>query len=241
MKLRHVAVASLAAVAASVGVGATAASATVTPAQGCVDATFTTHVVNRPDSSSHGDWAKDNFTRTTVVKCTVGGAQVSLIDSGTFTPLPGALSPAAGVPIHNLPFSGQFSGGTSFTVKTTAKAADPVLGASGKFSSSEWIKLVFPKGEATQQGWQWTYKHCGQTWVNAAGGNSGDITGEGKCPVPPKHTYTPKPPVTTTVTPAPTTVVPPVNVPVKVTVNPGQFVVTPNTSKGVDTGDGSLS
>jgi len=59
----------------------------------------------------------------------------------------------------------------------------------------------------------------------------------------PSHTATPKPPVTTTVTtPAPTTVVlPPVNVPVRVTVNPGQFAVTPNTSKGVDTGDGSLS
>lgn len=245
MKIRNAVVAGLAAVAAMVGVGVTAASATTVATATCpAPVSFTTHVVNRPDSSAHGDWAKDTFTRTTTVTCVVPGTyKVTLADSGSFTPLPGALSPTAGLPIQNLPFTGTFVGGTSFVVESAGSPVNPTAGASGKYSSSEWAKLVFPNGKAEQGAFGWTYSHCGETWVNASAGNHGDITGK-KCHVPPTKATPTSPAPTTTVTAPPTATsgnVPPVTVPVKVVVNPGQFAVTPNTSKGVDTGDGSLS
>ena len=71
------------------------------------------------------------------------------------------------------------------------------------------------------------------------------------CPPKPTHTSTPTSTPSTTVptttvtrtsTPAPSTINVPVTPPVRViVVNPRQFAITPNTSKGVDTGDGSLS
>jgi hypothetical protein len=234
----------LAAVAtATIGTAASAAQigTATAPTAACVGATYTTHVVNRPDSSSHGDWAKDTFTRTTAVICIEGGYRVNLTDVGTFAPLPGAVSPAAGVPIHNLPFTGQFTGGTSFTVKTADKPVNPVAGASGKFSSSEWAKLVFPEAkDIVQGGWGWTYSHCGESWKNQATGNVGDITGVKPCH-PAKPTTTSPAPSTsatpTTSAPAPTTS----TKPVVVVSNPGQFQTVPNVTSGVATGDGSLS
>ena len=246
MKIRIAVAAGIAAAAALVGIGVSTAAATDLTAPSCqADVTFTTHVSNRPDSSAHGDWAKDDFTRTTTVHClTPGSYRVTLSDSGTFTPLPGALSPMAGLPIHNLPWktAGSFEGGTSFTVATNATPVNPSAGASGKYSSSEWAELVFPKGKIVAGAFGWTYKHCGETWINASSGNHGDITGK-LCYIPPVKTTTPAPTTTVTKTnnPAPPSVTVPVTVPVHVTVNPGQFAVTPNTSKGVDTGDGSLS
>lgn len=226
----------VAVLAATVGLSAPA-SATTVPVPVCAGATFTTAVTNRPDSGLHGNWAKDTFTRTTAVLCIDGGYRINLSDTGSFTTLAGALSPSAGVPIHDAPFTGSFVGGMTLTVKSETGPVDPGTSdaKAGKYSSSEWAALVFPKGKITVEGWGWTYKHCGETWVNAAAGNSGDITGTTKCP-PKPTTTTPAPttkttpPVTTTVTPAPVVIS-----------NPGQFQTVPNVSKGVDTGDGSLS
>jgi hypothetical protein len=219
------------------------ASATTVPAV-CATATFTTTVTDRPDSGLHGDWAKDTFTRTTTVVCLGDGQfRMDVVDSGHFTTLPNALSPNAGLPIGP-PITGDFSGKASATVKWAGGALkDPTAGASGKFSTSEWIGLVFgveAKGSLTA--WAWTYKHCTEKWVNANTGNSGDITGK-KCHVPPTSTSpapTTKPTVTTTA-PAPTTTTTSTSKPVVVVTNPGQFQTVPNVSKGVNTGDGSLS
>jgi hypothetical protein len=222
-------------------VGTSSASAVTTaPVCAVASATFHTTVSNRDDSAVGGtNWAKDNFVRTTVVTCIgTDTYKVNLIDDkGTFTPVANANSPQAGVPIHNLPFTGTFSGGTTFTVVSTDAPVDPKAGANGQFSSSEWTRLlVFPKADPSkivQPTFRWVYTYCGESWINESPVNSGDITGK-VCPA--------KPP-TSTVTAPPTTVVQPVPGPTKVVTvtNPGQFAAVPDTAKGVNTGDGSLS
>jgi hypothetical protein len=221
---------------------ASAATATeVGPTCAVANASFTTHVSNRPDSAiGGGTWALDTFTRKTVVTCVgIDTYQVDLVDQGTFTPVAAAHSPQAGVPIHNLPFTGSFDGGTSFKVVSADKPVDPKAGANGQYSSADWAALVFPKGDITQGSFRWDYAHCSDHWTNAAT-SSGDILGK-VCPTKPVK---PTPP-TSTVTAPPTTVVQPVPGPTKVVTvtvtNPTQFVTVPNTVKGVNTGDGSLS
>jgi hypothetical protein len=238
MKLRLAALAAVAAVAALVGVGVSTASAT-TPEKTHWE--FVSLLPSQVDDSHSGDWAKDKLTRTTIVdKVGPTTFTMKLIDEGTFDTSAFGINPGDGTPLHRT-VTGSVTGGATITVQSTSEPKQPST-AGGNTKSSNWAKLVFT-GFTGQNSypWSWTYSTKCEHYTQAAAGESGSITGK-LCHVPP--TTTPKPPVTTTVTsPVPTTkvVVPPVNVPVHVVVNPGQFAVTPNTSKGVDTGDGSLS
>jgi hypothetical protein len=200
-------------------------------------ATFTTSVSADPDSGNHGDWAVDNFVRTTEISLQCDGTyKVDIFDNGTFTTLSDANSPGAGLPLPFKPIMGKFQGSDTFTV--TSKTA-PVLVAPanvvGGPSTSTWASRFFAGNNGVGGAWGWTYTTPCEKWIDASTGTPGDITGK-VCPT--------KPPVpTSTVTAPPTTVVQPVPGQTKVVTvtNPGQFAAVPDTAKGVNTGDGSLS
>lgn len=67
-------------------------------------------------------------------------------------------------------------------------------------STGEWLKLLFGTHAKwnSPYAWQWVYTTCNQVWKNAAGGNTGDITGEVPCP-----TQSPSPSPSVTVSPSP--------------------------------------
>lgn len=157
-----------------------AASATEQPVQTCTPGpvgTYTTQVNNRPDSGLHGNWAADSFTRTTVVVDNCDGTYVLKIkDSGRFTTKANALSPGAGLPLP-APFTGKFVGGATVKVTSATPPHPPTGGTDGSVSTSDWAKLIFDAPQATLSDWGWTYTYCGEKWVNAQGGNSGDVTG----------------------------------------------------------------
>lgn len=162
-------------------VGALAALAVAVPvahAAGEGDCTpYTTEVTGRPDSGKHGDWATDDFTRTTKVCQTDDTTYVLTIsDAGTFTTLAGAKSPAAGVDLP-APFTGSFTGGATVTVTSDVSPVAPPASSPGDKSTSEWASLLFPGNNGTISGWSWTYGTKCETWVNAEAGNSGDVTG----------------------------------------------------------------
>lgn len=152
----------------------------------CDGATYITHVVARPDSAvSGGTWATDTFDRTTKVTCTKDGYHVTLADVGTFTTVADGKSPQAGTTLPGA-ITGSFTGGTEFDVVSVDGPLNPSAGSDGSYSSSEWIKLVFPQGVAKQGKWSWSYtRHCGkkivETWTNAPT-STGDITGSPACP-----------------------------------------------------------
>lgn len=88
------------------------AGATTRPSVKSYTSTATTALSNRPDSGDHGDWALDSFTRTAKVTLLsevalsyCGGStgtghcyhwQGSVADNGTFTTVPGDVSPGNG-------------------------------------------------------------------------------------------------------------------------------------------------
>lgn len=168
-------------------------------------ATYTTHVAGRPDSSSHGTWASDTFTRTTHVYCNDDGTySLKLEDKGHFTTVAGAASPNAGTPIAGT-VAGRFSGSqdTSGIVSATGPV-DPATGADGGTSASQWHKLVFPASTGGTVGaWGWTYRTTCETYTQAGSGQTGDITNG--CTPPTKDTVTAPAPAADTKTPATTT------------------------------------
>lgn len=171
-----------------------APAATAQDTEACT--TYTTEVVGRPDSGSHGNWATDTFTRTTVV-CDNGDGTYTLTitDDGAFTSLPGALSPGAGV-LLPAPFTGEFTGGATVTVTSATAPHTPPTTSPGDKSTSEWASLLFDGNNGTISNWGWTYSTPCETWVNAETGNSGDVTGEECTP------DTTTPPTSTTPPPA---------------------------------------
>jgi hypothetical protein len=216
---------------------ATAATAPVCSPTAVV-ATFHTAVSADQDSGNHGDWAVDAFVRTTEIYNLCDGTyRVNVSDSGAFTTKAGALSPTAGLPLPSTPVVGKFAGTDTFLVTSeTAPVLTAPAAVVGSPSTSTWPSRFFAGNNGVGGAWGWTYTTACEKWVNAASGNTGDITGK-VCPTKPA------PPTSTTPAP-PTTVTKPAPAPVTkvVTVtNPGQFATVPNVAKGVDTGDGSLA
>jgi hypothetical protein len=249
MKIRFAVAAGVAAVAALVGLGVSTASATAT--------------TSSPVGSCHTDWyvnpdeggadAKQGDRRPIQVPAGLEFKGNDLIHHATSLPIanlkPGSFL-ATPAPSLGSFFSVEVwnDGGSGYaTLRWDAALSKWNIGGTS-FYDADPAKLVADHNKGT------TVRTFGVGYVNSP--NNGaktvvtSVTFAGKvyvlgCLPKPHRTYTPKPPVTSTVTttnnPAPTTIKVPVTVPVKVTVNPGQFAVTPNTSKGIDTGDGSLS
>jgi hypothetical protein len=163
--------------------GASASATEQTAPPGCVAgvvATYTTQVNGREDSGLNGPWATDTFTRTTVVTTNCEGTyDLKISDQGSFTVIAGAKSPQNAVNLQASAFlkPGDFSGGATVTVKSDIPPINPGAASNGKISTSEWAGLLFPGNNGDMTDWGWTYSYCGETWVNAKGGNSGDITG----------------------------------------------------------------
>lgn len=163
-----------------------------------------TNLTKRPDSGNGGDWALDTISRRatttrqaavpasncgpTAVRCWFYTGTVT--DTGTFTTDAGANSPNAGVPITGV-VKGTIKGVDHFEFYSTNHSPDPglvphtVTGSND--STSNWMTLFFPPTAtvtaANQLGWKWTYhapSSC-ETWVDAASGETGDITGTSAC------------------------------------------------------------
>lgn len=185
--MRNIITATAGAVAAVI-CGAGAAQASVTPAA-TTPVTATTHVTDHPDSGNHGDWATDDFTRTVTVRrisqvgpencpgtdtgfCYLWRAKMD--DSGTFTTIPGDLSPRGGVPL-DVALTGSFSGGSStiqyYSSWKTAKASrvpGTVSGpVSGRRTTTNWVEQFYGPAAVFNSGanpggpnlghWSWKY------------------------------------------------------------------------------------
>lgn len=113
-------------------------------------------VSNDPDSGDKGNWATDNFIRSTDVKVLSCGAknqpdtyQVIVRDAGTFTTLPDGPSPRQGLPLPAKPFTGSFAGGTTYTVTSSQPPLDyltngPVIAPiSGSPGTGAWWSRFF--------------------------------------------------------------------------------------------------
>lgn len=161
-------------------------------------------VTAHPDSGSHGTWADDGYTMSmTVIRqaavdashCQAGAAgcwfYTGLIsDSGSFTTTAGALSPNAGTAISGT-VTGSFTGGSSiqFYADSSALAASSLHTVTGGPGTSDpsWPASFLPASAAisgyTLLNWSWTYAAANtcETWVDAIGGQTGDITGVNHC------------------------------------------------------------
>jgi LPXTG-motif cell wall-anchored protein len=162
------------------------ASATEDPVVVCVPAapqTFTTGVSGRPDSGLNGTWAHDFFMRTTVVADNCDGTYtLTITDEGEFTTISGAQSPNG--PAMLAPsFTGEFSGGATVKVTSATPPHAPTGGTDGKVSTGDWAALLFGEVKTEMTSWGWSYSYCGEKWVNASTGNSGNVTGL-PCTVP---------------------------------------------------------
>lgn len=153
-------------------------SADVAPCVPGVFGPYTTQVTGRPDSGvGGGTWAHDTFKRTTKVTDNCDGTfTLMLTDAGHFLTVAG-VSPQAGVPLSG-GVSGTFSGGATMVVTSSTPPGAPPAASAGNTSSSEWAGLMFGEYSSVMGNWGWTYKRLCEKWVNAAGGNSGDITGK---------------------------------------------------------------
>lgn len=182
------------------GIVAVAAIANNANAAACN--TVSTHLVNRPDSGNHGDWAIDSITRKVVIceGSTAGeGAShyhATVTDSGTFVTIAGH-SPQAGAAIA-AGTHGTISGGftADFTAASGFKNYQGNLNGitytgSAPVSTSVWVQKVWggedAKGSFINDDWSWKYTTCSETWTDAANNQDGslaadgDITGK-KCP-----------------------------------------------------------
>ncbi|MCW2639303.1 MAG: hypothetical protein JWP76_1609 [Dactylosporangium sp.] len=186
------------------GVAGPAAATTPTCDNG--PKTVVTHLVNRPDSGHHGDWALDTMdrkvtitkveaTQPTIMETNTWSYQAVVTDEGTFVTKGGEkLSPNKG---QDLPagVSGKISG--KFTVDFTAPACfRGYQGNHGDLSTKtgKWVAKVWGDDELNittnlDANYQWTYTTCSERWLDAYNNEdgqaegAGDITGKA-CPTP---------------------------------------------------------
>lgn len=173
-------------------------------ASGIVSVTAVTNLTNRADSGDHGDWAVDTLTRSSTVtrqhaapasKCSATAVKCwfytgSIADTGSFTTDPGAASPEAGVTISGT-VMGSINGEDQFEFYATSDSPDPSLVPTSSdgntLSTSNWMGLFFADSvtvnTTNELGWSWTYTapNTCETWVDAASGETGDITGVNAC------------------------------------------------------------
>lgn len=169
----------------------------IVSADGCQ--TFTRYVTGNSDSGVGGFWAYDTFTSTfTVCPDSEGEGDwiVTRNDSGTFESWSGTSPNGTGLIGDGV--EGTING--TWTIYVNGEI-DP--SAAANLGSVDYqcdhngqcvfpeptLALIFQDGFTADYGddWTWTYVACnGETWVNSAAGNSGDITLKANCPPPPQ-------------------------------------------------------
>lgn len=137
-----------------------------------------------------GYWAQDAITRNIKIWETGEGSFLAIItDVGTFTSWAGPSPNATGTIGDGV--TGTIIGGYTVTMNGNFSPSAATSGHLGTFdygcdqagncpNALDWRNLFFSSWSGfSYQSWGWTYDTCGNgSWNNAAGGNSGDITGE---------------------------------------------------------------
>ena len=168
--------------------------------------TARTAVTARDDSGGGGNWAADGFTRTVTVTPAgtdpvtgMGEYTAALSDTGSFTAVPGALTPNQGLDPGRTVTSavtGQMTGTASYQFEASAAPDASLVPAavSGDSPSPGAGYLLFvPAGTVfTGPGlldtWSWVYTTAHslrphgslvQTWTDAAGNDAGQSAGAG--------------------------------------------------------------
>lgn len=171
-----------------------------------VTVTALTSLNDRPDSGDFGDWANDDFTRTATVTREAGvpvsdcGTSSTVCyfftgtvsDAGVFTTIAGANTPAANE-VDNGVNRGDMNGSDHFEFYADAMPNPELVPTSldgaptDSETTSNWLGQFFPNGTyfnvTNQFAWSWTYTvplTC-ETWVDAASGETGNITGVNHC------------------------------------------------------------
>jgi hypothetical protein len=155
------------------------------------EGTYVNRINNHADDCSGGNhWANTSFDRSTkIVKVTDNPGpkddyKVTIKDEGTFTTIWNAPS-LFDDNVHELrTLTGSFTGGATYDIKGELKAYNPTgdvfddTNTQGKNCAGAWPKVFFKTGYTggINNDWGWTYKSLDETMVNAAAGNSGNIT-----------------------------------------------------------------
>ncbi|HEY9371029.1 hypothetical protein [Streptomyces sp.] len=183
--------------AATLAAGVLVATGLATSATAAAPFTDTVRIAGNFDNGEHGYWARPTYSRTVTItpSSATNVWNVALRDAGTFTTIPGAKSPQAGVTLGS-PVRGTFSGTFDFTVTSEAAPTDALVRSYYNFAcdgtvpnrgrcpgmpqpTGNWPALYFPAGAQVSAGaWRWEYRTCAERWVNGSAGNSGDITGK---------------------------------------------------------------
>lgn len=173
--------------------------ATAGPAQAARrPVTDTVHITGNYDNGAHGPWASLKYDRTVRIApaTTAGTWNVTLTDRGTFSTIPGKLSPGAGVAIARSQ-AGRFEGRFSFTVLSSAEPNERRVRSGYNFrcnvngtgdraqdcpgmpaTTGAWPGMYFGSGATVTAGtWKWTYTTCKERWTTGSAGDTGDITG----------------------------------------------------------------
>lgn len=165
----------------------TAANAIALPPDTVVTATFHNHL----DSGNHGDWARDNFTRTTTIHATAPGAfTVTTVDHGTFTAgMCAHCSPNAGKAI-TLKVMGAFDGGEVGTANGTVDPAK-IAAVNGQtfddqaathYTQLAWFQQLFADGVTGtpySTSWGWAYKTADEQWADTSTNGDGALPADG--------------------------------------------------------------
>ena len=202
----YASVAGAAAIAALAG-PAVAANASTGAPHAPKTVTAVTRLTSRPDSGAGGNsWAHDNFTRVATVT-SLGGDnyKASLSDNGSFTTIPGQLTPnqsTPGLTIASPARTGSMSGYGKFVAFTASKAPNahnvPRNVRGSNDPSYLWFELFFPSGTtfsanagSAETAWSYSYSltyhkvvnHRDQTvrehWTDAYNNGGGSLPGDG--------------------------------------------------------------
>lgn len=144
---------------------------------------ITYKIYNDPDSGLNGNWALDNFNKSVQAWqqkdgtfCAVAKYDGQFVTTGPNSPGGGTNNLSAGI-------KGAFEGGYVANFDGTMNTGLQTKGNLGSFDQNaggfDWLDTYFSGNTVfNYPNWAWVY-HAGNngSWINAASGNSGDITG----------------------------------------------------------------
>jgi hypothetical protein len=168
-------------------------------------------ITNTPDDGcppGTTPWARDTFTRTTVLQHKGGTTwDVQITDDGTFTTQPGAKTPGDGALTITGGVTGKLHGTGHYTVTGTPKTEAEIKALGGwnnaayackpdvpaERQTGAWAKRFFTDGATSTgiEGWTWKYWTGCEKRTESTGGAEGNITGK-TCPAP-SHSWSKSP------------------------------------------------
>lgn len=143
---------------------------------------ITYKIYNDPDSGFFGNWATDNFNKKVQVWQQTDGTFCAVVKyDGQFVTT-GPNSPENGVSL-SAGIHGTFEGGYIANFDGTLNTGVQTKGNLGSYDQNaggfNWLGTYFSSNTYfNNPNWAWIY-HAGNngSWINAAAGSSGDITG----------------------------------------------------------------